>query len=141
MIKFVFKINEKLPVSVAAILFITGQIFSANLHAEQNEKKRAPALDLGFNSTSHAQEELIQKQNAAHIFQRGLNNFASIDQNTLKGSGNYASIEQSDTSANNHALIIQAGNSNQATITQMGLASSATIYQTGQGNRALISQH
>ncbi len=141
MIKYIFKSKDGFPVAAAVILFLAGLIYGANLHAEQTDKVSAPPLDLGFKPASNTQEDAIQKQNSAHILQRGLNNFASIDQSTQKGSANYASIEQSDNSADNHALIIQTGNSNQATITQMGLASSAYIYQMGQGNRAQINQH
>lgn len=141
MIKFNTKSKDAISVSAAVLFLFSGLAYGANLEDEHVEKSRAPVFDLSAGPALNAQTDVVPQQKSADIFQRGFNNFASIDQNPLKGSDNYASIEQSDTSANNHAVIIQAGTYNQATVTQRGMASTGHIYQMGHSNRALVNQH
>lgn len=131
-------IKYNIKLSAIALLLLAGLAFGPALHAE---KSQAPALDSSAEPALNARADAVPQQKSMDIFQRGFNNFAAIEQNILKGSDNYASIEQSDTSANNHAVIIQAGNYNRAAVTQRGMASTGHIYQMGQSNRALINQH
>ncbi len=112
-----------------------------SLKAEPVVKSKVQTLDLNFKPATASLEDGVLKMNSANIFQLGLNNLASIDQSTLKGSNNYASIEQSEKSTDSLAQIIQAGNSNQAVITQNGISTTAYIYQLGLSNRAFINQH
>jgi len=124
-----------------AIFFIFVSLHIQNLSAEPLVKSNTQTLDLSFRPPASAKEDEVLKINSASILQLGLNNLASVDQSTLKGSNNAASIEQSEKSIDSRAMIIQAGNLNQAVIAQSGISTVASIYQMGSGNRAFINQH
>jgi hypothetical protein len=123
------------------ILAVAGLIQFQELKAEPLIKSSFETIDLSSKTAVSSSSEGVLKINMGTIYQLGLNNFATIEQNSTIGANNDATIEQSVKSANNQALITQTGNLNQATITQNGLASAAYIYQAGQGNRAIIRQN
>jgi hypothetical protein len=134
--------NGVLFFNLYAVVFSTFALLQVQeLQAETLIKSSLKTVDLSFKPAASSSEDSVLKMNAANISQLGLNNLASIDQNSTTGSNNDANIEQSIKSADNRALIFQTGNLNQAFIIQNGFSSVAYIYQAGHGNRALIRQN